>query len=718
MNWKDRHKREKKAGKGDQLFGSLSPEQSFEKALGLVEQRKFAEAQPLLLPLAAAFPNHAGTLHLLGVIAAESRQDAAAAEWFLKATQAKADFAESWGNLGVVRHRLGQHEDAVQAFTTALALHPAYLQAMSGLGLALKSLGRIEEAARLLEQAVAFKPDFAEGRNNLGMILMAQGRNAEAKVHLEEALKLAPRQAEISNNLGNLAKAEGRLEEAAEFFARAADLKPGFIEARANLGAIRFLQGRNDEAKTVFALAGKAGGGEAMRLRSAMALPAIPASLEEIAAARQELHSVVEQLMASDFTLDDPMRQNGMTPFYLAYHAQNDRLLMEALVRLFLKSCPALGFEALHVRSWKGPAGARPRLGVVSEHRHGHTIGRLFTHLLGALKPNGFEVILFATGKHSDWLQAELAAHADGIHPLPGDLELARQRIAEAKLDLLLYPDIGMTPLTWFLAMARLAPVQAMSWGHPNTSGMPSIDAFLSSGEMETSQAASHYSERLLLVPGPTLRYRRPPPPSSFLNRRELGLPEAGRLYVCPQSPFKLHPAADPALLSVLEQDAGGHLALLSGGDPGLDRRLMARFEQTRPDLLSRLHLVPRLDHAGFLSLLNAADILIDPPHYSGGNTTLEALALGVPVVTWPGEFLRGRFTWGLLNQTGLAEELTASEMSGLGPLAAAIAQDPQRRAKLSEKIRASSAPLFENGEAGRNFAQALKRLIEERQGR
>ncbi len=683
----------------------------FDLAITHVEQRRFDQAEVLLRQVIAASPTHGGAAYLMGVIRAEGGQDSEAENWFAKAAKANPKFAESWGNLGIVLQRQGRSEEAVSAFKQALALAPNYVHALNGLGLSYHSLGRLDDAIAQLSQAVAANPNFSDARNNLGMSLMAAGRLAEAKTHFDAALRLAPSHAEIHNNLGSLAKKEGSLELAGACFARANQLKPDFAEAHANLGIIRFLQGRNDEAKACFHQAEKAGGGAWMRLRAAMALPAVPSSIQDIIEARKELLDTIEDLSEQRLALADPMRQIGMTPFYLAYHGLNDLPLMKALVQLLLNACPALGYTAPHVPGWRG-AGDRPvRLGVVSEHLFSHTIGRLFSSLMQALRPHGFELHVFAPRKPGDPLQENLIANSESFTPLPSNLDQARAAVAEARLDILLYTDIGMTPLTWFLAMSRLAPLQASTFGHPNSSGMPSIDIFLTDASMESPAGEEHYSERLIRIPGPMTIYAIPESLQPQPSKADLGLPE-GRIYLCPQSLFKLHPEADQNLLSVLKLDPQGHLVLLSGGDPGLDTRLMARLRSAGAEFVSRVHMASRMSRTEFLAMLSYADVMLDPPHYSGGNTTLEALAQGVPVVSWPGEFMRGRHTWGFLNLIGIAQDLAVTDLASYAPLAVSIATSPEKRKDLSDRILAKASILFENHSAVEPIATALKEAL------
>src|SRR5262249_44840918 len=143
-------------------------------------------------------------------------------------------------------------------------------------------------------------------------------------------------------------------------------------------------------------------------------------------------------------------------------------------------------------------------------------------------------------------------------------LATVRQRIAKLELDVLYYADVGMTAWTYFLAFARLAPVQCVTWGHPLTTGIPNLDYFISSELLEGPGAEEHYTEKLVRLPNLAVHYYRPQAPAEVRPRSHYGLEETGRLYGCPQSLFKLHPDFDAILADVLRRDPEGLLVLLT----------------------------------------------------------------------------------------------------------------------------------------------------------
>src|SRR5438477_1764335 len=142
-------------------------------------------------------------------------------------------------------------------------------------------------------------------------------------------------------------------------------------------------------------------------------------------------------------------------------------------------------------------------------------------------------------------------------------------------------------------------------------------------------------------------RYRRPALEGPRASREQLGLPEGKHLYYCPQNLFKLHPDFDAAIRAILEGDPEAELVLLEFVRACVAEQLLRRFELTLGALASKIRFVPRSEHRKFLQYVAAADVILDPFHFGGCNSSCDALSLGVPVVTLPGSQLPGRFTLG-----------------------------------------------------------------------
>jgi predicted O-linked N-acetylglucosamine transferase (SPINDLY family) len=449
-----------------------------------------------------------------------------------------------------------------------------------------------------------------------------------------------------------------------------------------------------------------------LRIKAALILPVIYASLEEIDQHRRRVEATVARLLDENLTIANPAEDVGTTAFELAYQGRNDRDLQVAFATLYARATPTLNYVAPHcIRPTPPPASQPLRVGFLSRFFHNHTIGRLNVGLIRQLARPDFHITVLRPPGKDDALARSIQAAADAVVALPEHLDLARRRIAEQQLDVLFYTDVGMDPFTYFLAFARLAPVQCVTWGHPVTTGIPALDYFLSSELLEAEGAQAHYTEKLVQTRTLSTHYSRPSLPLLAKGRAELGLPVHGHLYGCPQTLFKFHPEFDALLGSILRRDPQGTLALIAGKHPSWDNLLRQRFARTIPELADRIIFLPRLTHEDFLSMNAACDVLLDPIHFGGGNTAYEALALGVPIVTWPSAFLRGRITLALFKKIGVLDGVvdTAEEYV---ERAVRLGTEPEYRAEVRARILASCGALYEDTAAVRELEQFFKDAV------
>jgi predicted O-linked N-acetylglucosamine transferase (SPINDLY family) len=270
-----------------------------------------------------------------------------------------------------------------------------------------------------------------------------------------------------------------------------------------------------------------------------------------------------------------------------------------------------------------------------------------------------------------------------------------------------------MEPLSYILAFARLAPVQCVSFGHPNTTGIPTMDYFISNDLFEPPDAQSHYSEKLVQLRDlPTLAYYyKPKMPAGPATRESFGLPAEATLYVCPQTLYKLHPEFDDLLRAILARDSRALVVLIAGQFQEFAERLRQRFARTLPEGEQRIVFLPFMAFDRFMQLLCLADVILDSVHFNGMNSSLQAFAAGTPVVTLPGRFQRGRHTQAMYRKMGIIDCIAASAEHYVD-VAVRIATDSPYRQALRERILARHHVLFEDprviGEFERFFTEAL----------
>lgn len=546
----------------------------------------------------------------------------------------------------------------------------------SGLAAILEKLGQYERAARHFGLALDALPLSDPGRPRMMLRLAASlqdcNKQAEAEGWYRKILEVDP---------GN----------------RSALLCLAVLREDADVGEARALMDRYIAAD----------GGGAGRLRRALMLPVIFQSGEEIESIRARLDRDLDEILSRKLPpVEHPEFEVGSTPFNLAYHGRNNAGMLRKVARACRSMYPGRTECAPRPRS-----GGPLRIGFVSTYFHAHAVGRTMHGLIRDLPRESFQVQVFAIAPQADELAEAIRRSADRYVPLPRDLDRVRETIDSAALDVVFFADIGMDPLTYFLAFWRLAPVQMVSWGHSVTSGIDTVDYYVSSDAVEAPGSEQYYTETLLRLPGYFMpRYRRPALNEARKSRAELGLPEGKHLYYCPQNLFKLHPDFDAAMKAILERDPRAEVLLVEFLRAGVRELVCRRFARTLGPLASRVHFLPRMTHRDYLQYLAAADVILDPFHFGGCNSSCDALSLGVPIVTLPGAQLPGRFTLGLYREIEL-ESCIAASPERYVEIALKLGQDADYRRSVSEQISSRCARLFDRPDTGQALGRELIRI-------
>jgi CRISPR-associated protein Csy1 len=629
--------------------------------------------------------------------------------------------AMAYNNRGARRAREGAMRAAEDDVRRALALAPDHPEALFNRARFLAAGRSWKPALEVLERLVALHPDDAEvALDHAEAMSMAGIDGADAR--LASAIERARGSARVDRlRLSTALATLGRSDEALAAMGDAQEV-PGALRT-ASETADRLREGDDwRAAREAYRIAAAVGddGIRSPSLRAAigarLALPLVYPGRDAVDASRAAFMAGLDELVAS-FTpsrlarCEPALEQLAWTQQMLAYHGADDRAAMarwgdwlDAALRVF---APGLA-EPPPRRARVGP----PRIGVVSSRLYRTVIGNYFGSWIGALADAGLEVTVFLVDTPADEATAHITAPAHRVAPLAGSIESMAQAIRDAALDAVLYPDVGIDPRTTLLAALRLAPRQYAGWGHPDTTGLPSIDAFVSCAAMEPANGAAHYRERLLLLPGAGTQFLDPGEPAPA-RRADFGLREDDRVHLVPHVPPKLHPDCDAVLAGIAAADPRAVLVLFRFDRPVvravLERRLAAALAAAGADPARQLRFLPYLARDRFLGLCSVADTMLDTLHWSGGANTIDALRCGLPVVACPGALMRGRQTLGMLGAVGLDAELAVASPPEMVALATAIAGDRGRRSALSRLIGERVGALFDGRAALAALGDALR---------
>lgn len=610
--------------------------------------------------------------------------------------------ARIWNELGILCADSGQVDRAVDAFGHATRADPTYARAWNNLGNALRSAGRIADAVGAVEQAVAADSGYALAWANLGALKRDAGDDAGAETALRRALSLDARQRGATMTLGGLLRERSDLVSAADMFRRATELEPRDANAWLQLG--QTLAERDDLATARGAFA-EAERRDPRMLRALfsreLTLPMVPETRAMVTQARARFSEGLALLereapsrivgASADRVLDELRFSN----FLLAYQGEDDLDLQKRYGTLAARLVSMVAPEWLRPLPRRNRQGTRLKIGFVSAFLREGTAGRYFEHWITDLPREEFEVFVYHLFPAADALAQRVMARADHFRHCPGwrPAQVA-PRVRADSLDVLVYPELGMSAVAFALASLRLAPLQCAAWGHPVTTGLPNVDVFFSSEAIEPPGAQKQYCERLVMLPGIGTRYRMPALPEDA-SRKRFGLPDDTPLLLCPQSLFKIHPDNDALFARVLDAVPRALLVGFEGRDPVLTAKFKTRLVNAGI-AKDRVRLLSQCAHEDFLRVNLVCDVMLDTLHWSGGNTSLDAIACGLPIVTLPGRFMRGRQSAGMLTLMGLQELIAANEDDYVRKVAA-IAND---RSNFSQRIIAKRDRIFDDTSA------------------
>ena len=288
-------------------------------------------------------------------------------------------------------------------------------------------------------------------------------------------------------------------------------------------------------------------------------------------------------------------------------------------------------------------------------------------------------------------------------------------------LDIIVFADTMSEPMTHFLAHSRLATIQVAFWGNPITSASANIDYFMSAECLEHPYRtrmpfeSEPYTEQVVLLEGQGIWYNIPEPPEVELKKTNLPLERLGLytvydrshfnlsnewpLYFCPQSVFKMHPEFDFVFRDLLLANPLGHIVITGGRRQAWTDIYVTRLQKALgPVLYTRLHLIERVSSEKFLALLRIADVILHPFPFDGSRTSADGLIVGVPVITLPAEYLRGRMGAAFFRTMNMPE-LVARNRSEYIQMAARLGMDKYHLQQVKQKIQERTSLIWEDME-------------------
>ena len=656
---------------------SLDIAQTLSTALTLHQAGRLNEAEGLYRQILAVDPNHADGLHLLGVIAHQGGRSEIAVELIGKAiahNNGVADFHCNFANALAALGRLGEAE---MHYRRAIGLNPNHAESHNNVGNALTEQGRLDEALEHFRQAIAARPRYAEAHYNLANALVSLGRTNDAVAEYREAIALRPGFANAHYNLGHALRARSRFDEALECYRQAVALEPGWADAHNNFGTVLHELDRLVEAEACY--------------RRAIAInPEHVTALDNLAAMLRSVGRIDEAIACLERALAiDPDAAGPHTNLIFALNFVPTATAAD-------HQAERARWDARHARRFAGsirphPNNADPqrrvRVGYVSSHFCHQAATFAFAGVILNHDRERFEVICYSDTAQEDEITDALRARADKWHSTAklSDDELAdliRSDAIDVLVDL-----VGHMGGHRLLVFARKpAPIQVTAWGEPTGTGLKTMDYLLSDPVLVPAGERELLAEKVADLPNFLGFWAPEPLPAPG------PLPALARGYVTFGSFNRLDKLQDLVVRTwaeILNALPTARMVLKNRrfGDAPQRDRIFALFGEkgVAPERIELLASTTRADH---FSAYRGIDLALDTFPHGGGMTTLDALWMGVPVVTSPGRTISSRLAAASLTAAGLTDFI-ASDFGRYVELAIAKAAALPALAELRADLRA-----------------------------
>ncbi len=690
-------------------------------------------------------PRHADALHLSGLLAFDAGQHDRARELIGRAIRVDPGKAPFHLNLGHALAALRRHDASIDAYQNAIRLRADYLAAHLGLGNALQEAGRPALAVAAFEAALRIEPGFVDAHANLGVALKQLGRFDEALAALGAAIRLRPEAVGAHFNLANALAASGRFDEAVAAYDAVLRLRPDFAEARCNLGNALAGAGRAEDAVVAYraAIASRPDYADAhANLGNALGTTG---RLGEAIAAQEAAIRLGPGTARAHSNLGNLLKDAGR--FEAALRAYDTAIRLDPgfadarsnlLMTLHYRPEPAPGTLRAAARCFAAAVerpGPRPvfgndpdpdrrlRIGYVSGDLGPHPVGHLLRPVLRQHDRSAVEITCYDTHPHRGPVADALRQSSDRWRSLAGlPDEAAAALVAADGIDILVDLSGHTAGNRLPLFARRAAPVQAAWLGYWGTTGLSGMDAILSDADTIPFGHEGDYDERVVRLPGsrfcfapidhaplpvdPPCILGHPPTFGSFNNLAKVG-PEVVQLWA-----RLLHAAPGSRLLlkwkTLRDEDMRRHLVTQFAGLGIAAERLELRGESS---------------HRATLAQYGDIDVALDPFPFSGGLTSCDALWMGVPVVTLPGDAPQSRQTAGLLGAIGIAGWAARSPDEYVS-IALRLLSDPERLRRIRHTLRdrMAASPLCDAGSFTHGLEEAFRTMwrgwCDERRGR
>jgi len=696
---------------------NLTTEEKFALAIQNHKKNNLQIAKKLYNETLKANPYYEGAHNNLGILLNQLGEYQKAISAYKKAIQIEPNNVAAYNNLGFVFYQLGEYQKAISSYENAIQIKPNYADVYYNLGNTLKKLEEHQKAITSYEKAIQINPNYADVYYNLGNTLKELGEHQKAQNCYKKVIQINPNHYKAYNNLGSLFNELEEHEKAKNCYEKAIQINPNYVNAHNNLGNIFKKLGEHKKAKDCYEKSIKIEPGNLTSHWLSMNIfPVIYKNIEEI---DQYKKNFVKSIKKVNLLLETQSKYskkqlvnaiNSSTNFYLHYQG-GDVLKLQQNYADLIEQITQNIYQEFHKEITKNISSKNIKIGFVSSFFKNHTVCKLFKNWALKLDKKYFTRFVYYVGNKFDHTTNQIKQNVDYFFNHT-DVDRLINQISKDNLDVLIYLDIGMKPIIQILSSLRLAPIQCNTWGHPVTSGFKNIDFYLSGELMEDQNSQRYYSEKLILLPNLGINYDFP----NLANIKKPNILNKSNktIFFNLQSLFKLLPQDDHIYLDILKKNSNCFFWFINKKNSVTSifkDRISKLFKKEGYDFERYSYFHPKCSEEEFLGLVEESDVILDSLNWSGGNTSLEAISLNKPIITYPTAFMRGRHTYGILKILDIQETIAISKKNYV-EIAVKLASDNKFRKSIIDKIKKNKNKLFNDVEPLNSLEEVIRKKL------
>jgi len=408
--------------------------------------------------------------------------------------------------------------------------------------------------------------------------------------------------------------------------------------------------------------------------------------------------------------------------YHLTYHHGNNSFLLQFQAQLYSRLLEySFKLSSLDIVK-NNIVNKKTKIGFVSRSLSNHSVGKISVGLIEQLSLHNFETYIYTLDQRHEIIGNAIAQSCYKYVTPSNILMDWITKIKEDELNVLVILDPIMDINTYLIGCFRLAPVQISTWGHPDTTGLPYIDYYISSSLFE-SLNDDYHTEKLVCFPSLSIYYHHINDYLGFDSlkllhntgktniRKQLGIEENGCIYGIVGSMIKMSNDMDEIINKILDKDSNGWIVLIEGKDKDLFEVVYQRLRKNITHF-ERIKIVPQQpDVMHYLQLVYSFDVVLDTHPFGGCISTYECFMIGRIVVTLPGNKLYGRFTQGLYRKMGICEPI-AKNIDDYIDIAVRIANNDIYRSTMENEILDKLHLIIKDDESIRDWIDFLNNIV------